>query len=110
MRPERRTPVHHTHYLAELVCTNSLGSKLPDTASGVLKNEMRLLGSIIIAAADAHDVPAGGALAVDRDLFAAAVSEALQAHPRITIHREEVTEIPTDAPRSEEHTSELQVT
>lgn len=98
MRPERRTPVHHTHYLAELVCTNSLGSKLPDTASGVLKNEMRLLGSIIIAAADAHDVPAGGALAVDRDLFAAAVSEALQAHPRITIHREEVTEIPTDAP------------
>ena len=98
MRPERRTPVHHTHYLAELVCTNSLGSKLPDTASGVLKNEMRLLGSIIIAAADAHDVPAGGALAVDRDLFAAAVSEALQAHPRITIHREEVKEIPTDAP------------
>ncbi len=74
MRPERRTPVHHTHYLAELVCTNSLGSKLSNTASGVLKNEMRLLGSIIIAAADAHDVPAGGALAVDRNLFAAAVA------------------------------------
>lgn len=98
MRPERRTPVHHTHYLAELVCTNSLGSKLSHTASGVLKNEMRLLGSIIIAAADMHDVPAGGALAVDRNLFAAAVSEALEAHPRITIHRREVTEIPTDGP------------
>lgn len=98
MRPERRTPVHHTHYLAELVCTNSLGSKLSHTASGVLKNEMRLLGSIIIAAADAHDVPAGGALAVDRNLFAAAVSAALEAHPRITIQRREVTEIPTDVP------------
>lgn len=98
MRPERRTPVHHTHYLAELVCTNSLGSKLSHTASGVLKNEMRLLGSIIIAAADMHDVPAGGALAVDRDLFAAAVSQALESHPRVTIHRQEVAEIPQDAP------------
>src|SRR5690606_27814684 len=59
---------------------------------------MRLLGSIIIAAADAHDVPAGGALAVDRNLFAAAVSRALEAHPRITIHRKEVTKIPPDVP------------
>lgn len=98
MRPERRTPVHHTHYLAELVCTNSLGSNLFATASGVLKNEMRLLGSLIIAAADAHNVPAGGALAVDRDLFAAAITDVLQSHPRIRIHRQEVTDIPTDAP------------
>jgi len=98
MRPERRTPVHHTHYLAELVCTNSLGSNLFNTASGVLKNEMRLLGSLIIAAADAHPVPAGGALAVDRELFAATVTQVLESHPRIRIHRQEVTEIPSGAP------------
>lgn len=98
MRPERKTPVHHTHWLAELVCTNSLGSNLFASASGVLKAEMRALGSIIIAAADLHDVPAGGALAVDRELFAAEISRALQSHPRITIHRREVTEIPTDVP------------
>lgn len=96
MRPVRRTPVHHTDKLAELVCTNSLGSNQVTSASGLLKEEMRRLGSLIIAAADAHDVPAGAALAVDREQFAGAVSDALARHPRVRIHREEVTSIPED--------------
>ncbi|OUM92514.1 MAG: methylenetetrahydrofolate--tRNA-(uracil(54)-C(5))-methyltransferase (FADH(2)-oxidizing) TrmFO [Firmicutes bacterium ZCTH02-B6] len=96
MRPVRRTPVHHTEKLAELVCTNSLGSNQVTSASGLLKEEMRRLGSLIIAAADAHDVPAGAALAVDREQFAAAVSSALERHPRVRIHREEMTAIPED--------------
>jgi len=96
MRPVRRTPVHHTDKLAELVCTNSLGSNQITSASGLLKAEMRELGSVIIAAADANDVPAGAALAVDRDRFAGTVSEALSRHPRVRIHREEVTAIPDE--------------
>ncbi|HEY8417312.1 MAG TPA: FADH(2)-oxidizing methylenetetrahydrofolate--tRNA-(uracil(54)-C(5))-methyltransferase TrmFO [Limnochordales bacterium] len=96
MRPVRQTPVHRTDKLAELVCTNSLGSNQITSASGLLKAEMRRLGSLIIAAADAHDVPAGAALAVDRDKFAGAVSETLARHPRVRIHREEVTSIPAD--------------
>ncbi|MFS8543234.1 MAG: FADH(2)-oxidizing methylenetetrahydrofolate--tRNA-(uracil(54)-C(5))-methyltransferase TrmFO [Limnochordales bacterium] len=96
MRPVRQTPVHHTDKLAELVCTNSLGSNQITSASGLLKAEMRALGSLIIAAADANDVPAGAALAVDREQFAAAVSGELARHPRVRIHREEVTSIPED--------------
>lgn len=94
MRPKRMTPAHHTHSLAELVCTNSLGSNLPDTPAGLLKEEMRRLGSLIIHCADQSRVPAGGALAVDRERFAAAVTAAIEAHPRIQVIREEVTEIP----------------
>jgi methylenetetrahydrofolate--tRNA-(uracil-5-)-methyltransferase len=91
MRPERGTAAHMSGQMAELVCSNSLGSNLPDRALGVLKNEMRRLGSLIIRCADRHAVPAGGALAVDRDGFSAAVTEAIEGHPRITVRREEVT-------------------
>ncbi len=94
MRPTRMTPAHHTQHLAELVCTNSLGSKLTDSAPGLLKEEMRRLGSVIIHSADASSVPAGGALAVDRERFARAVSDAVEGHPRIRVVREEMTQIP----------------
>ncbi|HET7558788.1 MAG TPA: FADH(2)-oxidizing methylenetetrahydrofolate--tRNA-(uracil(54)-C(5))-methyltransferase TrmFO [Limnochordia bacterium] len=98
MRPQKMTPAHHSEYFAELVCTNSLGSNLPDTASGLLKEEMRRYDSAIIAAADASTVPAGGALAVDRVQFGAAVTKRLTEHPHITVVREEVTAIPADGP------------
>ncbi|MGD9099223.1 MAG: methylenetetrahydrofolate--tRNA-(uracil(54)-C(5))-methyltransferase (FADH(2)-oxidizing) TrmFO [Anaerolineae bacterium] len=97
MRPVKRTPAHVTDHLAELVCSNSLGSNLPDRAPGLLKAELRRLGSLILDAAQVAAVPAGGALAVDRDLFAATVTERVSSHPRITIHRQEVTQVP-DAP------------
>lgn len=98
MRPVRTTPAHHTDRLAELVCTNSLGSNLPDTASGLLKDEMRKLDSLIIEAADGSAVPAGGALAVDREQFAHRVTERLESLPNVTIIREEVPAIPEDGP------------
>jgi methylenetetrahydrofolate--tRNA-(uracil-5-)-methyltransferase len=94
MRPQRNTPAHVTGHLAELVCSNSLGSKLVDRAPGLLKAELRRLGSLILDAADVAAVPAGGALAVDRDLFAATVTERINNHPRITIKRQEVTQVP----------------
>ena len=94
MRPATMTPAHRTAHLAELVCSNSLGSDLPDRAPGLLKQELRSLGSLIIACADATAVPAGGALAVDREAFAEAVTERIQAHPLITLRREEVTAVP----------------
>ena len=94
MRPQRTTPAHVTDRLAELVCSNSLGAEQPDRAPGLLKAEMRGLGSLILRAAEGARVPAGSALAVDRDLFAAAVTAAIEAHPRITLVREEVTAIP----------------
>jgi methylenetetrahydrofolate--tRNA-(uracil-5-)-methyltransferase len=97
MRPFKRTPAHVTDHLAELVCSNSLGSDLPDRAPGLLKAELRRLGSLILDAAHVAAVPAGGALAVDRDLFAATVTEYVSSHPRITVHRQEVTQVP-DAP------------
>jgi methylenetetrahydrofolate--tRNA-(uracil-5-)-methyltransferase len=97
MRPLKTTPAHVTDRLAELVCSNSLGSDLPDRAPGLLKAELRRLGSLIMEAAGVAAVPAGGALAVDRDLFAAAVTERIQAHPRITLQRKQVTRVP-DAP------------
>jgi methylenetetrahydrofolate--tRNA-(uracil-5-)-methyltransferase len=89
MRPQVNTPAHHTDRLAELVCSNSLGSFALGNASGLLKAEMRQLGSLILQAADHAQVPAGGALAVDRDRFAAFVTERIAAEPRITLHRSE---------------------
>ncbi|MBN1138477.1 MAG: FADH(2)-oxidizing methylenetetrahydrofolate--tRNA-(uracil(54)-C(5))-methyltransferase TrmFO [Anaerolineae bacterium] len=93
MRPQRTTPAHVSPWLAELVCSNSLGSNLVDRAPGLLKQELRRLGSLILAAADATGVPAGGALAVDREVFAQTVTEQISAHPRVTVCRKEVTTI-----------------
>jgi methylenetetrahydrofolate--tRNA-(uracil-5-)-methyltransferase len=98
MRPHTMTPAHTGGDLAELVCSNSLGSNFTSRAPGLLKEELRRLGSVIIEVADAHALPAGSALAVDREGFAAAVTARLAAHPRIEIAREEVTEIPTTGP------------
>jgi methylenetetrahydrofolate--tRNA-(uracil-5-)-methyltransferase len=95
MRPVATTAAHQTDHFAELVCSNSFRSDEPETnAVGLIHQEMRKLGSLIMAAADAHQVPAGGALAVDRDGFAADVSARLAAHPNITLVREEVTGLP----------------
>jgi methylenetetrahydrofolate--tRNA-(uracil-5-)-methyltransferase len=94
MRPDTSTGAHTSSNLAELVCSNSLGSDLFDRASGVLKNELRRLGSMLLACAEETSVPAGGALAVDRDLFSKRVTEMIETHPNIEIIREEVTEIP----------------
>jgi methylenetetrahydrofolate--tRNA-(uracil-5-)-methyltransferase len=94
MRPVRGTDAHQTDRLAELVCSNSMGSTLPDRALGILKNEMVRLGSLIIRTAFKHAVPAGQALAVSREEFAQEVTEALHAHPLIEVRREEVERIP----------------
>ncbi|MGB2107740.1 MAG: methylenetetrahydrofolate--tRNA-(uracil(54)-C(5))-methyltransferase (FADH(2)-oxidizing) TrmFO, partial [Candidatus Puniceispirillum sp.] len=95
MRPKRMTDAHHTQGLAELVCSNSFRSDdATANAVGVLHEEMRILNSVIMQQADKHKVPAGGALAVDRDGFSQAVEAALTAEPLITIERDEVTEIP----------------
>lgn len=94
MRPIKMTPAHHTDKFAELVCSNSLRADTLTNAVGVLKEEMRTLGSVIMAAADACSVPAGGALAVDRHEFAAKVTEMITNHENITVIHEEVTEIP----------------
>jgi methylenetetrahydrofolate--tRNA-(uracil-5-)-methyltransferase len=96
MRPVRPTAVHKTDRLAELVCSNSFRGDKLDNAVGVLKEEMRRLGSLIMRAADAARVPAGAALAVDRDRFAQDVTEAVANHPLITIAREEVSRLPDD--------------
>ncbi len=98
MRPHQATPVHRTGNLAELVCSNSFKSNLLTNASGVLKEEMRRLGSLILPIAARHSVPAGEALAVDREPFAEEVTAAIEAHPRIRVVREEVTELPTTRP------------
>ena len=96
MRPLRATEAHQTARLAELVCSNSFRSDDAETnAVGVLHREMRALGSLIMRAADANQVPAGGALAVDREQFSAAVEQAISAEPLITLHRGEVTELPS---------------
>src|SRR5215211_6337162 len=94
MRPSVQTGAHQTQDLPELVCSNSLGSNLPDRASGLLKNEVRLLGSMLLDRAEAAALPAGGALAVDRELFARLVTERIESHPNIEVIREEVKEIP----------------
>src|SRR5499427_9100128 len=95
MRPVRSTAAHVTEALAELVCSNSFRSDdAENNAVGLLHEEMRRCGSLILRAADAHKLPAGGALAVDRHGFAAAVQQALEAEPLVEIRREEVTGIP----------------
>lgn len=94
MRPRKTTGAHVTSNLAELVCSNSLGSKLVDRASGLLQAEIKRLGSLLIGCAEQAAVPAGGALAVDRDVFAQTVTEAVHGHPNIRVIREEVTRIP----------------
>ena len=95
MRPNITTPAHTTSHFAELVCSNSLGSQLPDRPSGLLKEEIRRMGSMLVECAEATAVPAGGALAVDRDAFAARVTDRISHHPQIEIIREEVTDIPS---------------
>ena len=96
MRPRKKTPAHVTNNLAELVCSNSLGSYLPHKAPGLLKSELRGLGSMILDCAERSAVPAGSSLAVDRDLFAKFVTEKIEGHSNIELIREEVTEIPKE--------------
>ena len=94
MRPGTTTGAHQSADLAELVCSNSFGSNLPDRAAGVLKNELRRLQSMLLECAELSAVPAGGALAVDRDLFARTVTERVMTHPNIEVIRAEVSKIP----------------
>jgi methylenetetrahydrofolate--tRNA-(uracil-5-)-methyltransferase len=96
MRPQRPTPAHKTDQLAELVCSNSLKSNAPGAASWLLKEEMRRAGSLLLRLAGECAVPGGSALAVDRERFAASVTQAIERHPLIDLRREEVTEIPCD--------------
>ena len=97
MRPKEPTPAHQTGFLGELVCSNSLGSDDSLSAPGILKAEMRCLGSLIIKTAEEARVPAGAALAVDRDQFAQKITQALESHSNIRIIHEQVTTIPKDA-------------
>ena len=96
MRPKKNTPAHETANFAELVCTNSMRSNQLSNAVGLLKEEMRQLDSLIMKAADETAVPAGGALAVDRDKFSAVVTKTLKDLPNVHVHEEEITEIPKD--------------
>jgi len=96
MRPERNSPAHHTAELAELVCSNSFGAAQSDRAAGLLHEELRRLGSIVIQTADKHSVPAGGALAVDRAVFSSELTTTLANHPRVELRRGEITAIPTE--------------
>ncbi|MCP4421800.1 MAG: methylenetetrahydrofolate--tRNA-(uracil(54)-C(5))-methyltransferase (FADH(2)-oxidizing) TrmFO [Chloroflexi bacterium] len=94
MRPQRPTPAHNSNQLAELVCSNSLGSVLPHKAPGLLKAELRGLGSLVLQCATQTAVPAGSSLAVDRDKFAELVTAKIESHPNISLIREEVTAVP----------------
>ncbi len=96
MKPVKRTPAHTTDYFAELCCSNSLRGAGLENAVGLLKEELRRLGSLILSCADATAVDAGGALAVDRHGFAALVTERIKSHPNITLHTGEVTELPAE--------------
>ena len=96
MRPKKMTPAHKTPYFAEVVCSNSLGSFEIGTGSGLLKEEMRLLGSLVLSVADKYKVPAGGALAVDRVKFSQEITSILENHPNINVIREEVKQIPSN--------------
>ena len=98
MRPDRSTPAHHTAHLAELVCSNSFGARATDRAAGLLHEELRVLGSLILTTADQHAVPAGGALAVDRVHFGEALTRAVENHPAIQLRREEIAKIPDEGP------------
>ncbi len=97
MRPKQGTAAHKTDQLAEIVCSNSLGSANPISAPGLLKEEMRRLNSLVMRAAESARVPAGAALAVDRDVFAREITRSLESHPNVRIIREEIRSIPTDA-------------
>ncbi|KAF3891205.1 MULTISPECIES: FADH(2)-oxidizing methylenetetrahydrofolate--tRNA-(uracil(54)-C(5))-methyltransferase TrmFO [Nostocales] len=94
MRPKQLSGAHHTEHLAELVCSNSFGAMASDRAAGLLHEELRRLGSIVISKADEHSVPAGGALAVDRGQFSSDLTETLARHPLIELRREELRAIP----------------
>ena len=96
MKPLKFSPAHHSEGFAELVCSNSLRSNQINNAVGLLKEEMRLLGSLVMEAAYATEVPAGSALAVNRELFSSYITEKIKNHPRITVVNEEITEIPKD--------------
>ncbi len=98
MRPQRPTPVHKTGNCAELVCSNSMGSNQDFSAPFLLKQELRNLDSLVIRSGDKNSVPAGKALAVDRDLFSEEITRTLEQHPNITLKHEEVTEIPMEGP------------
>src|SRR5437660_3939274 len=98
MRPVRATDVHKTDRLAELVCSNSFRGDKLDNAVGLLKEEMRRLDSLVMHAAEVARVPAGAALAVDRELFARTITQAIHEHPLITLVREEITSIPRGTP------------
>lgn len=98
MKPEKKTPAHKSDDMAELVCSNSLRAEGLKNAIGLLKEEMRLLGSLIMECADATRVPAGGALAVDRDAFSALVTEKITSHPNITVKHGEITDLSFDRP------------
>ncbi len=98
MRPVNKTPAHKTENCAELVCSNSLGNNLAHSAPFILKEELRSFNSIVIKSGDNHSVPAGSALAVDRDLFSQEITAKLSNHPNITLKREEVVEIPQAGP------------
>ena len=96
MKPKKMTPAHHSEYYGELVCSNSLRSNQLENAVGLLKEELRRCGSLVMACADEHRVEAGGALAVDRHAFAAAVTEKIKTHPNITVVEGEVAGIPPE--------------
>lgn len=96
MKPLKKTPAHKSDLYAELVCSNSLKAKRADSAAGLLKAEMWILGSVCLAAADKSSVDAGGALAVDRDIFSTLITEEISNHPNITVKNEVVEKIPTD--------------
>ncbi len=98
MRPVKKSPAHHSEHLAELVCSNSFGAMGTDRASGLLHEELRRLGSVVIGKADEHSVPAGGALAVDRGVFGAELTATLANHPLVELRRDEVLSIPEEGP------------
>ncbi len=94
MRPVKQTPAHRTQNFAELVCSNSLGGKEITTGAGLLKEEMKILGSVVVSAAEEFSVPAGGALAVDREKFSKKITQILENHPNINVIRKEITKLP----------------
>ncbi|ADR36696.1 gid protein [Oceanithermus profundus DSM 14977] len=98
MRPRKTTPAHSTDRFAELVCSNSLGGEARTNAKGLLQAELRAAGSLVMAAAEAARLPAGGALAVDREVFSGFITERIEAHPRIEVVRAEVAELPRERP------------
>ena len=96
MKPKKMSPAHHSASFGELVCSNSLRSDQLENAVGLLKEELRRCGSLIMACADEHRVEAGGALAVDREAFSAAITDKIRSHPNITVEEGEVTQIPEE--------------